>query len=226
MHLLIAAAGSGRRMGAGGNKLLIPLAGRPILAWTLEAAISADQITWIGIVGQKVDQQAINLLMRNCPKPIHWIEGGQTRQESIKRGLAGLPAEAEFVLIHDGARCLVKAGLFNRCADLVVSGNAVIAAVRVTDTIKRVDHQGLIVDTPARSDLWAAQTPQAFSVQQLKEAHAIADEKQLAVTDDASLFESLGWPVSVLEADPSNLKVTTPFDLVVAEAVLTFRSKG
>ena len=226
MHLLIAAAGSGSRMGADRNKLLLHIAERPILAWTLDAAIAAEKIAWIGIVGQKVDQSEINQLMKSCPKPIHWIEGGRTRQESIKRGLEGLPQDAENVLIHDGARCLVQKELFNSCAELVLEGNAVIAAVPVTDTIKRVDGNSLIIETPSREELWAAQTPQGFSVSPLKKAHATADAQKMIVTDDASLYESLGWPVRVLEASSSNIKVTTPFDLIVAEAVLSFRAKG
>ncbi|WP_320674265.1 2-C-methyl-D-erythritol 4-phosphate cytidylyltransferase [Prochlorococcus sp. MIT 1341] len=226
MHLLIAAAGSGSRMGATKNKLLLPLASRAVIAWTLDAAILAEEITWIGIVGQKVDQEEITHFMKASPKPIQWIEGGKTRQESIKRGLAGLPQGAKHVLIHDGARCLVESELFNRCAKLVVLGKAVIAAVPVTDTIKRVDNKGLILGTPCRSELWAAQTPQGFAVDQLKEAHAIADAKNWSVTDDASLYESLGWPVEVLEAPSSNIKVTTPFDLLVAESVISFREKA
>ena len=104
VHLLIAAAGSGRRMGADRNKLLLPLAGRPVIAWTLAAAMAADRIRWIGIVGQDVDRDEILALVQGAPKPVVWIQGGSTRQDSVLRGLAGLPAGAEHVLIHDGAR--------------------------------------------------------------------------------------------------------------------------
>ena len=98
-----------------------------------------------------------------------------------------------------------------------------IAAAPVTDTIKRVDGLGLITDTPDRAALWAAQTPQAFAVAALREGHAQARKLGWSVTDDASLFERLGWPVRVLDAGPANIKVTTPFDLTVAEAVLAQR---
>ena len=223
MHLLIAAAGSGRRMGADRNKLLLQLAGRPVLAWTLEAALASRAITWIGIVGQNVDRKAIESLIVHPSKPMAWIEGGASRQESVLRGLAGLPAEARHVLIHDGARCLVQPDLFDRCADAVQSGVALIAATPVTDTIKRVDVEGVIQDTPDRAQLWAAQTPQGFAVDQLRRGHAEALEQGWSVTDDASLFERLGWPVQVLDAGPANIKVTTPFDLMVAEAVLKNR---
>ena len=226
MHLLIVAAGSGSRMGADRNKLLLPLLSRPVLAWTLDEALKASSVTWIGIVGQLVDQMEIMELVKGVPKPVKWIEGGRTRQESVQCGLSALPFEAENVLIHDGARCLVEADLFNRCAELVSSGEAVVAATPVTDTIKRVDSEGLIFGTPDRNELWAAQTPQGFNVQQLRKAHCEAKSQGLVVTDDASLYECLGWPVRVLEAGPSNIKVTTPFDLTVAAAVLKIRASS
>ncbi len=224
MHLLIVAAGSGSRMGADRNKLLLPLAGRPVLAWTIDAAMEAESITWVGIVGQPVDREMIMELLAGVAKPVVWIEGGSTRQESVEHGLQALPAAAEHVLIHDGARCLAESALINRCAEAVVAGQAVIAATPVTDTIKRVDGQGIITGTPDRAELWAAQTPQGFAVAQLKQGHAEAQAKGWTVTDDASLYERLGWPVEVLEAGPANIKVTTPFDLTVAEAVLALRA--
>ena len=225
VHLLIAAAGSGRRMGADRNKLLLPLAGKPVIAWTLKAALAAERIQWIGVVGQEIDREQILDLVRDANKPVTWIQGGSTRQESVLRGLAGLPEAAEQVLIHDGARCLAEPALFDRCAMALASGQALIAATPVTDTIKRVDADGVITDTPDRSELWAAQTPQGFQVDQLRHGHAEAEANGWTVTDDASLYERLGWPVQVLDAGPSNIKVTTPFDLTVAEAVLALRQQ-
>ena len=226
VHLLIAAAGSGRRMGADRNKLLLPLAGKPVIAWTLKAALAAEQIHWIGVVGQEIDREPILDLVRDANKPVTWIQGGSTRQESVLCGLAGLPEQARHVLIHDGARCLAEPELFDRCAAVVEDGTALIAATPVSDTIKRVGSDGLIRDTPDRSELWAAQTPQGFAVDQLRRGHAEAVAQGWTVTDDASLYERLGWPVQVLDAGPANIKVTTPFDLTVAEAVLALRSAG
>lgn len=228
MHLLIAAAGSGRRMGAAGNKLLLEVAGRPVLAWTLEAALACPALRWIGIVGQAADAPAVEAIVAAArpDRPVAWILGGDTRQDSVSRGLAALPAEATSVLIHDGARCLVEPELLERCAAAVASGAAVIAATPVTDTIKEVDGAGTIVATPDRSALWAAQTPQAFPVRQLRQAHAIARDRGWSVTDDAALFERLGLPVQVLRAPPSNIKLTTPFDLTIAAAVLAARGAG
>jgi 2-C-methyl-D-erythritol 4-phosphate cytidylyltransferase len=225
VHLLIAAAGSGRRMGAAGNKLLLEVGGRPVLAWTLAAALASERVRWIGIVGQPVDADPIAAIVAAsaADRPVEWILGGDSRQESVRRGLAALPAEAATVLIHDGARCLVEPSLFDRCADAVAAGRAVIAATPVTDTIKQVDGQGLITATPERSGLWAAQTPQGFAVERLRQAHAHAEAAGWSVTDDAALFERLGWPVQVLEAPASNIKLTTPFDLTVAAALLSGR---
>lgn len=234
MHLLIAAAGSGRRMGADGNKLLLPVAGRPVLAWTLQATFSCEAIHWVGIVGQPEDREAIEAILATvqqsvppgqAPAPtVRWIEGGQTRQQSVCRGLAALPADAEGVLIHDGARCLVGADLLRRCVEALqgamVEGAGVIAATRVTDTIKQVDARGTIENTPDRQGLWAAQTPQGFPVDLLRRAHDHATARGWSVTDDAALFERMGIPVRVLEAPASNIKLTTPFDLIVAEAIL------
>ncbi len=220
---MIAAAGSGRRMGATQNKLLLPLSGQPVLAWTLQAALAAETIQWIGIIGQEIDRSAILALVEGASKPVAWIAGGASRQESVERGLAGLPGEARHVLIHDGARCLASPDLFDRCAEAVRGGKAVIAATPVTDTIKQVDESGVITATPNRAELWAAQTPQAFSVDELRQGHREARANGWTVTDDASLYERLGWPVNVLDAGPSNIKVTTPFDLTVARAVLAER---
>ena len=237
MHLLIAAAGSGRRMGAAGNKLLLPLAGRPLLAWTLEAALACGAIKWIGVVGQPVDGEAIAALVaevrqgakaRSHLAPVVWIVGGDSRQDSVLRGLAALPDDAEQVLIHDGARCLVEPDLLHRCCaalgEAVLTGAGIIAATPVTDTIKEVGEGGRIQATLDRSLLWAAQTPQGFAVGPLRQAHAMAEAQGWTVTDDAALFERLGWPVQVLEAPPSNIKVTTRFDLTVAETVLKTRA--
>jgi len=213
-------------MGAEGNKLLLEVAGRPVLAWTLQAALACEAIDWIGVVGQPVDEAAIAAILAaaNPAVPVQWIVGGETRQESVSRGLAALPQGAQGVLIHDGARCLVSPSLLARCAEAVQQGLAVIAAAPVTDTIKQVDGQGTITATPDRNQLWAAQTPQGFPVQQLRDAHAMALAQGWSVTDDAALFERLGLAVQVLEAPPSNIKLTTPFDLTIAEAVLAARA--
>ena len=225
MYLLIPAAGMGKRMGSKQNKLLLHLKGKPLLAWTLIAADASAKIEWIGIMGQTYDFPLFKEIIAdvNPRKPVQLIEGGDTRQRSVYNGLQALPPEAEHVLIHDGARCLATPELFDRCADKVVSCQGLIAAVPVKDTIKVVDSDLVITDTPTRDNLWAAQTPQGFNVPLLKECHDKGVQLGWEVTDDAALLEKCGFPVQIVEGEETNLKVTTPIDLTIAEFILQQR---
>ncbi|PSB17656.1 2-C-methyl-D-erythritol 4-phosphate cytidylyltransferase [filamentous cyanobacterium CCP1] len=226
MHLLIPAAGSGRRMGASRNKLLLPLLGQPLLAWTLMAAKQSQSIHWVGIIGQPTDwpdfKEIVDTL--GLAKLVHFIPGGSTRQESVYQGLKGLPTIAEQVLIHDGARCLITPALFDRCTTELATCNGLIAAIPVKDTIKVVNSSTQTVDsTPDRSRLWAAQTPQGFSVEKLRQCHDEGLRQGWEVTDDAALFEQCNLPVKIVEGEETNLKVTTPIDLTIAEFILRQR---
>jgi 2-C-methyl-D-erythritol 4-phosphate cytidylyltransferase len=225
VHLLIPAAGMGRRMGSERNKLLLTLLGKPLLAWTLLAAEEARDISWIGIMGQIADQPDFKAILAelSLSKPVQLILGGETRQESVYNGLQALPAAAERVLIHDGARCLATPQLLDRCAAALMDCPGLIAAVPVKDTIKVVDETGIIQDTPDRRQLWAAQTPQGFEVQLLKQCHNQGRDSGWEVTDDAALFERCGLPVRIVEGEETNLKVTTPVDLAIAEFILRQR---
>ncbi|NEQ17202.1 MAG: 2-C-methyl-D-erythritol 4-phosphate cytidylyltransferase, partial [Moorea sp. SIO3E2] len=156
-------------------------------------------------------------------KPVELIEGGETRQESVYNGLQALPAEAKRVLIHDGARCLASPELLARCAQVLMGCPGLIAAVPVKDTIKVVDEANLVQDTPDRKGLWAAQTPQGFEVKLLKQCHDQGREAGWEVTDDAALFERCSLPVKIVEGEETNLKVTTPVDLAIAEFILRQR---
>ncbi len=220
MHLLIPAAGSGSRMKAGKNKLLIELEGESLIYWTLKSIFSASSISWVGIIGQPKDKELLLNSLKDFSHKVKWINGGETRQESVFNGLNSLPKDAEKVLIHDGARCLINPELINKCAAELEENEAVIVATKVTDTIKIVDSEGFIKDTPNRQHLWAAQTPQGFLVDSLKKAHAMAIDKNLIVTDDASLFEMLDWKVKIIEGNYSNIKVTSPIDLKIAKLFL------
>jgi 2-C-methyl-D-erythritol 4-phosphate cytidylyltransferase len=226
VHLLIPAAGMGKRMGSNRNKLLLPLLGKPLLAWTLSAAAAARSIDWMGIIGQPEDRADIDLILGNLSlsKPVQFIQGGSTRQESVYNGLKGLPDNAVGVLIHDGARCLATPDLFDRCATVLATHPGLIAAVSVKDTIKIVGNTGIVVDTPDRSHLWAAQTPQGFDVKLLKSCHERGRTLGWEVTDDAALFEKCDLPVTIVPGEETNLKITTPVDLAIAEFIL--RSRG
>jgi 2-C-methyl-D-erythritol 4-phosphate cytidylyltransferase len=226
MHLLIPAAGMGKRMGSDRNKLLITLLGKPLLAWTLMAAERSAAISWIGIIGQPTDRSEVETILGNISisKPVRFIQGGATRQESVYNGLQGLPDTAERVLIHDGARCLATPDLFDRCAATLMTCPGLIAAVTVKDTIKVVAKTGIVESTPDRAHLWAAQTPQGFEVQLLKACHEKGRTLGWEVTDDAALFEKCNEPVTIVPGEETNLKITTPVDLAIAEFILRSRS--
>ena len=159
----------------------------------------------------------------NPAKPVHLIIGGETRQQSVYNGLQALPKEAKQVLIHDGARCLVTPELFDRCAETILHCQGLIAAVPIKDTIKVVNSDLVITDTPVRDNLWAAQTPQGFEVKILKECHEKGLKEGWEVTDDAALLEKCGFPVQIVEGEETNLKITTPIDLTIAEFILENR---
>jgi 2-C-methyl-D-erythritol 4-phosphate cytidylyltransferase len=225
MYLLIPAAGMGRRMGSDRNKLLLQLFDKPLLAWTLIAAEASDCIEWIGIIGQSTDFADFkNILQQlNLTKSVLLIQGGDTRQESVYNGLEALPKDAERVLIHDGARCLATPELFDRLGAVLTECQGAIAAIPVKDTIKTVNQENIITATPDRSNLWAAQTPQGFDVKLLKRCHSQGRKLGWKVTDDAALFEKCHLPVRIVEGEETNLKVTTPVDLAIAEFILRQR---
>lgn len=214
-------------MGSDRNKLLLPVQGKSIFAWTLLAAEASKTIAWIGVIGQPHDfedfQTIVNSL--NLSKPVTLIPGGATRQASVYEGLKALPQEAEQVLIHDGARCLATADLFDRCSTALDTVEGMIAAIAVKDTIKVVDEKLRIQDTPDRANLWAAQTPQGFQVSLLKRCHAEAVKNGWEVTDDAALFEKCGLPVQIVPGEETNLKVTTPVDMTIAAFILSDRGE-
>jgi 2-C-methyl-D-erythritol 4-phosphate cytidylyltransferase len=213
-------------MGSQRNKLLLPLLGKPMIAWTLLAAKASQSIRWVGIIGQPDDVQDFKEIVTalGMSKMVHLIPGGTTRQESVFNGLQGLPAVAERVLIHDGARCLATPTLLDRCAGELLNCSGLVAAVPVKDTIKVVDPATqVITSTPDRRNLWAAQTPQGFAVSILNRCHAEGREQGWEVTDDAMLFEQCGHPVKIVQGEETNLKVTTTVDLAIAEFILRQR---
>jgi 2-C-methyl-D-erythritol 4-phosphate cytidylyltransferase len=134
-----------------------------------------------------------------------------------------LPSHAERVLIHDGARCLATPNLLNACSEAIIDCFGLIAAVPVKDTIKVVNDNGVIKNTPDRQQLWAAQTPQGFDVKLLKQCHDEGIRQGWEVTDDAALFEKCGIEVRIVPGEETNLKITTPQDLAMAEFILSSR---
>jgi 2-C-methyl-D-erythritol 4-phosphate cytidylyltransferase len=213
---VIAAAGSGDRLGAGGPKALTEVAGRPLLAWSLAAVADSAEIGSVVISAPPGHEDEVRAIAGDAQV----VAGGASRSESVARALELV--DAGVVCVHDAARPLATPALF----DAVVSElendpecAAVVAAAPVTDTLKRA-LAGRVIETVPRSELWAVQTPQAFRTEALREALDTDAETLAAATDDASLVEAAGGVVRVFPWDEPNLKVTTRVDLAIAEALL------
>src|SRR5215207_314563 len=218
---VVVAAGRGERLGAP-EKVLIPLAGRAMLAWSLDALEHAETIAPVVVVAGSHTVEAVRQLVRDegFAKVQAIVGGGERRQDSVGAGLAALSDGIEIVVIHDGARPLADSELFDRCVAAAVEMGAAIAATPVADTLKRVA-EGAISGTVDRAGLWAAQTPQAFRLETLRRALAASSGE--TVTDEARLCEAAGVSVSVVPASSANLKVTHAEDIPVADALLRAR---
>jgi 2-C-methyl-D-erythritol 4-phosphate cytidylyltransferase len=212
---IIAAAGESRRMG-GIDKVLASLGGKPALARVLHAFDSCDSIDQIvAVVNEKSLERCRQLIAEEeLSKPIEVCAGGKRRQDSVAAGLKRLD-KCDWVVIHDGARPLVTRDLIERGLEAARETGAAVAAVPVNDTIKVAGDDKIVHQTPPRQNLWAVQTPQVFRYGLISEAYKKAEDE---VTDDASLVEQLGYKVKLYMGAYDNIKITTPDDLLIAEA--------
>ncbi len=225
---LIPAAGQGKRMKSKLSKQFILLQGMPIIAHTLkvfQAALEIDDIVLICPPGEEESYQKEIICNYEITKPTVIVSGGQERQESVYYGLLKVTGESTHVIIHDGARPLVTADLISRVAEEVKIKDAVVVGVPVKDTIKRTDAGGYIIDTLQRERLWHIQTPQAFALNLIKQAHEQAKAVGFYGTDDAALVERIGFPVKIIPGSYENIKITSPEDILVAEMILCRREK-
>jgi 2-C-methyl-D-erythritol 4-phosphate cytidylyltransferase len=211
---ILVAAGSSRRMGF--DKLASPLAGVPVLRRTLDAFLAAESIAEIVVVCPEVRWY---LLGDGFSKPVTRVDGGADRQDSVAAGLAALAASADLVAVHDGARPLVSPEDIDRCVASAVKHRAAALARRVTETLKRSDAAGFSAEAVSRENLWFMETPQVFEIPLLREAYQSVSSRGLAVTDEVSALESIGVRVKFVESRHPNLKITTPADLALAEAL-------
>lgn len=214
---LIVAAGSGQRLGAGGPKALVELAGRPLYAWSVDAFRQASRIGSIFVAVPPGEGD------RFIEPGIMTVEGGETRSHSVANGLAAVMAQGspEMVVVHDAARPLVQPALIDAAViglDADSGLHALIAAAPMTDTVKRLGEDGVVVETLDRSSLVSVQTPQVFRLDALENALESGD--LAGATDDASLVEATGGSVGVIEASSANIKVTVPGDLELAALLL------
>lgn len=221
--VVIVAAGSGKRMGAGRNKLWLPLGGRPILSHTIELFANHPEIGEVVLVVSERDEADIQALLSKESYAVTVTRGGAERQISVRLGLSALSEKISYVLVHDAARPFVTKEQISGIIRQVRQDQATIMAVPVKDTIKVVGATGVVESTPARESLWAVQTPQAFRLSLLREAHEAAVQSGRVGTDDAMLVEWLGHPVTVMLGSYENIKITTPDDLWLGEEILRKR---
>jgi len=218
---IVPAAGRGERFRGATPKALVPIRGRPLVQHALEAIHRVDEVVAIVVVGPAHVLDAMRELVAaaRLDKVTAVIAGGADRQASVARGLEALPAAADLVLIHDGARPCVTPGLVRAVVAAAATAGAATAAVPIEDTVKRGE-DGWVTSTLDRTQLYRVQTPQAFHRAVLERAHREALRSGFHGTDDAALVEQLGHPVRLVAGDAGNLKVTVPEDLAVAEALL------
>ena len=216
---LVLAAGRGERFGQPLPKAFVPLAGRPLLLHALAGIAVSPLIERVVPVIARGDRERWERLrpelaaMSKLAAPVF---GGAERQDSVRAGLEALPADVEWVAVHDAARPFVRPEAVARVIEAARACGAAILAAPVADTIKRVQ-AGRVIETPPRSECWAAQTPQVFRVELLREALAKASAQGRVATDDSQLVEWLGVAVAVVEGDSDNWKLTRPEDLAAAE---------
>lgn len=212
---VVPAAGSGERLAAGAPKAFVNVGGRPMLEYALDGLRNSGVVdsVVVAVPPKRTDQAK---LVFGGDAII--VAGGADRTESVRLALAAI-GDAEFVLVHDAARALTPSSLIVRVVAALRAGHpAVVPGLPVSDTIKAVDVNGVVLGTPERSGLRAVQTPQGFQTEVLRRAYERAAAG--GFTDDASLVESIGTPVQMVEGDPLAFKITTPNDLLLAEALL------
>jgi 2-C-methyl-D-erythritol 4-phosphate cytidylyltransferase len=221
---IVAGAGRGERIGKEEGKQFLDLAGVPVLVRTLLNVQAVSEVDEIILVVNRVDVGRVSeeiVEAYGLSKVTAVIEGGEYRQESVYNALRSLPAEVETVVIHDGARPLAPPAVFSRAVRALGESDCdgIITAVPVVDTVKEVEG-GWVVRTPDRRRLWAVQTPQCFRAFALVDAHEKAYREGVWATDDAALLERYRYRVRVVEGEMTNLKITFPKDIILAEALL------
>ena len=220
--VVIVAAGTGSRMNMGINKQFIKLEGKEIIAYTIEKFYNNSNIEDIVVVVKEDESEFLKkeILDKYNFKNIKIAYGGKERQDSVYNGLKLLDEKCDVVLIHDGARPFVSDKIIDKSIEEAKEHKAIVVGVPVKDTIKVIDNDKNIVDTPNRSVLWAVQTPQTFDYNILIDAYKDAFKNKFYGTDDAMLVERIGYKVKMLEGSYNNIKITTQEDLSVGSQIL------
>lgn len=224
---ILVCAGNSTRMGGKSSKLLLEVAGIPVLARTLCAFCKTDGIGEIVVVAREEDFPAFHAIWGSLhsPLPFSLVPGGETRALSVRNGFAAISPKAKYVAIHDGARCLVLPGEIEKVCRAAYRYKAASAAHRVSDTVKIANRRGYIEKTVDRDTVWLVQTPQVFDANLYRAALATARDT-VHVTDDNALMEQVRYPVKLVECDQNNIKITMPHDIARAEQILRERGES
>ncbi len=223
LSVVIVAAGLGKRMKSSINKQYLLLKDKPIVAHTIEKFENNEYIDEIIVVTKEEEMEycKVNVVDRYGFKKIKSIiSGGAERQDSVYNGLKNCSEMTKIVLIHDGVRPFINNQEINNIIAKTLELDACVTGVRVKDTIKVVDDESNIIDTPNRENLWAVHTPQSFDYQLILRAHEKGKQENWIVTDDSMLVEKLGVKVKMIEGSYDNIKITTSEDLIIAESIL------
>ncbi len=218
---IILAAGHGQRMKKDLNKLFLPIGQKPLLAHTIEKFIQSNLNGEIVVVLQKKDIETFNKLILEPYKfkNIKIVEGGKDRQDSAYNGIKALDEDTDYVLIHDGARPFVSEEIIMDCLEKAKESGAAVSSIPAVDTIKYSQNNKEIDYSPPREHLYEAQTPQGFSYPLILGAYRLRELDYFPATDDASILEHLGFKPRLSKGDKTNIKITTPDDLILAEAM-------
>jgi len=219
---IIVAGGKGERMGPDVDKAFLSLGAKPVLVYSLLAFEKCPDVDEVILVVRKerVESARCAAQMFGCKKVIKIVVGGNQRQQSVANGLAEINGEAEVVAVHDGARPCVTPDLISETIKSARQYGSGVAAVKITDTVKEVDKGLIISQTIDRTKLWRVQTPQAFKVALLRKAFAMVAKKKIKITDEASSVELICDNVRLVQSSSSNIKITSPDDLVLAAALM------
>jgi len=222
--VIIVAAGSGSRTGSNELKQFRWVAGKPMLLHSIQTfQARADVAMVVCVLPREYVGDPPPWIFQSDADRLLLSVGGRERSESVANGLEDLPSECEIVVIHDAARPLVTTETIGRVIDEARKGHGAVAALPVTDTLKRAETSGRIIETVDRFELWRAQTPQGFPRKAIERAHREAREAGRVATDDAALCEQIGLPVVVVRGSERALKITEENDFALAEALSIFR---
>lgn len=220
---IIVAGGSGSRMGTQTKKQYLKIKGKEILVYAIECFEKMPEIQDIIVVVGEQECSDVEYLLKETyqlKKVRAVVAGGKERQDSVFNGIQAVNEQTEYIVIHDAARPLIMQGTIRAALDTAYRSRATVIAVPVKDTIKVVSQEGKIKNTPDRNTLWSVQTPQIFEKALIVEAHQYAREQGISATDDSMLVEAIGVPVYITEGEYTNIKITTPEDLIIAERLL------